>query len=273
LTWTPTGSQQRFRVHTADEQRLAHQAQSTIDAGEDDGTLAAFIAALDAAPGKPNRAQVLRDHHRAFSPDWFEGVTANAIEAAGGPLTFQHTVSGALDVLITYKVVAETEVGVVAGFEDTPLWVWAVPDRRGPGRPMLEVVESSSDPPMSATLRLRVTGDPNAVARYRLRRSVVHSDPRRMPIADEAETDFEVSDNGDGTETVSKEMVIRDDGSLAHDRVGEPTRFRLGSLYSWTVEVQSPSLPGSSRPGAWSRPSAPVSTRFLGDPIIIEEAG
>lgn len=268
LTWTPAGAQARFRVHTADEQRLRHQAQVAVDDGEDpDGALASFIAAFDGAADKPTRAQALRDHHGAFDPDWFEGLTDEALVSTGAPMTFQHSVSGALDVLITYKVVAETDVGVVASFDDTPLWVWAVPDRRGPGRPLLEIVESRTDPPRSVTLRLRVTGDPDAVARYRLRRSVVHSDPRRMPIALEADTQFDVVVGDDGTETKVKEMLIVDDGSLAHDRTGQPTRFRLGSLYSWTIDVQSPSLPGSSRPGAWSRPSAPVSTRLLGDPF------
>ncbi len=255
LVWTPGPAQAGFRVYGCDEQRIRHQATERAEQGNTD--FENLISLLDGAADRPGRAQVLRDHQALFEPDWFEGLTDAPIGADqvddDGALSFQHELSGSLGVLAMYKIVAETEGGTPAEFASTPLRVWAVPERSGPPRPMLEVLDAATGWPDTVTLRLRLTGDPGAAVRYRLRRSSVHADPRRMPVARVGA--IEVGD-------AQKFMDIVDDGTFAHDRPGEPSTLRAGTRYSWTVEVQSPDLPGSARPGAWSWPSPSVSTRL-----------
>ena len=179
--------------------------------------------------------------------------------------SYQHELSGSLKALAVYKVVAETDAGAQADFVATPPWVWAVPERSGPPQPLLEVLATNAGPPITVTLRLRLTGRTDAATRFRLRRSAVHSDPRRMPVARE---DVIVLTAGE------KYCDIVDDGAYVH----EPAhRLRAGRLYTWVVEVQSPDLPGSTRPGAWSRPSvggqhegAPDMTLLNPDPTTLQ---
>jgi hypothetical protein len=249
LTWAPTGAQHRFRIYASDEQRIARQVTAIVD---EDAAYGAFLSQLEAAEDPPSRAQALRDHHQLFDREWFQNLTDEPIEAAGGlALSYQHELSGSLRALAVYKVVAETDAGTAADFVATPPWVWAVPERSGPPRPLLEVLTTEAGPPITVTLRMRLTGRADAATRFRLRRSAVHSDPRRMPVARD---DVIVLAPGE------KYCDILDDGRYTH----EPTHLlQAGRLYSWTVEVQSPDLPGSTRPGAWSRPSAAVATKVL----------
>jgi hypothetical protein len=251
LAWTPTGAQDRFRVFGCDEQRLVHKATELRDEGDE--AYGAFLTALDEAADRPARAQVLRDHHGLFDREWFQSLTDDPIERSGSAeLSFQHDLSGSLGVLAVYKVVAETEAGTGADFAATPLWVWAVPERSGPPRPLLDVLETSDGPPRAVTLRLRLTGRAEDAGRYRLRRSAVHSDPRRMPVAQVGDIVLVPG---------QKYCDIVDDGSFVHDPAYE---LQTDTVYSWTVEVQSPDLPGSTRPGAWSEPSTAVATKILG---------
>jgi hypothetical protein len=249
LDWTPTGTQAGFRVFASDEQRLRNRA-----ADESGPQYQTFLDLLDAAPDKPSRAQVLWDHHQLFLPDWFTNLTDEAIPIAGGELSFQHELSGSLGMLAVYKIVGETEAGVPADFATSPLRVWAVPERSGPPQPLLEVLSIEPGPPVAARLRLRLTGDETAAVRYRLRRSVIHSDPRRMPVAQEGDIVLVAGE---------KYADLIDVGAFAHDAGHE---LEAGRPYTWRVEVQSADLPGSSTPGAWSRPSSAVSTRLVERP-------
>ena len=246
LTWAANGAQRRFRVYACDDQRIAHQV--TALAG-DDSAYGALLADLEAASDPPSRAQALRDHHQLFDREWFQNLTDEPLEANGGPLAYQHELSGSLRALAVYKVVAETDAGATADFVATPPWVWAVPERSGPPQPLLEVLATDAGPPVTVTLRL--TGRTDAATRFRLRRSAVHSDPRRMPVAREGVIVLTAGE---------KYCDIADDGSYVHEPAHQ---LRAGRLYTWGVEVQSPDLPGSTRPGAWSRPSAAVSTKVV----------
>jgi len=247
LEWATTAAQGRYRVYAADEQRLVHQATAARDGGST--AFDVFLGELDQAVDRPARAAVLRAHHGLFDREWFYNLTDEPLLADGqATLSFQHEVSGSLGVLATYKVVAETGAGTPAAFAASPLWVWAVPERSGPLRPSLEVVTATAGPPATVTLRVRLTGRPADAARFRLRRSAVHADPRRMPVAREGDIVL-------GPDGRSFELV--DDGRFVHDPA---YRLQVGTRYSWTVEVRAPDLPGSPRPGAWSQASASVST-------------
>ncbi|MEM7226944.1 MAG: hypothetical protein AAF495_28500 [Pseudomonadota bacterium] len=250
LVWSATGAQKQFRIFGCDEARIVQKSRERGEAAYD-----SFLDLLETASNAPNRAQVLRDHHALFELDWFQALTDEPIESAGSsPLAFQHALSGSLGVLACYKIVAETEAGTAADFAATPLWVWAVPERSGPPRPLLEVLETSDGPLRSATLRIQLMGGGDEAARFRLRRSAVHSDPRQMPVARQGEITLAPGE---------KHFDVVDDGSFLHD---PSYRLQANSLYSWVVELQSPDLPGSGRPGAWSRPSAAVATSIAEPP-------
>ena len=105
-------------------------------------------------------------------------------------------------------------------------------ERSGPPQPLLEVLATNAGPPITVMLRLRLTGRTDAATRFRLRRSAVHSDPRRMPVARE------------------DVIVLTAARSTATSSTTAPTsttrhRLRAGHLYSWVVEVQSPDLPAA----------------------------
>lgn len=255
LEWPVAPGQQRFRVYACDETRLL-----AVLAGKP-GT-AGFFAAHAAATTAAARGQAFTDHASLFVRDYFENLTGEALTIPEGATTvrFQHVVSGSLRVLTLYRVVAVSALNVETPWAQTPLVPYGVPNSGPPPQPMLEVVAPASitvdDPPLAAgavRLRVRVIRGSMPAARYRLRRSnTTSSDPLRMLAVAEGPIAWDP-----GLPDDPPTFHVDDPGTLP----GVPgASLRPWTRYSWRVEVQAPSEPGSAVPGEWSTASAAAST-------------
>lgn len=265
-----------------------------------------LLEALDEAPDLAHRAQCFQEAGRPalVRKPWFQRVEVPA-PASGDPF-FLDALSGGLRVVAFYRIVALNALGVESPFAEAPLLAVGVPPDGPPPTPTLTVLrasevaegeaggeagapggEAGAEPgaepepgaatepgvapepgagpeipaaaaPSEAWFELRVPRGAVPAAWWRLRRSGAgHDDPRRMLVV--AEGPVPPADAPGGAQRVR----VRDTGAAP----GEPDR-RLAPFtrYRWRAEVRAPSPPGSTRPGAWSPASAPVTTLLLPPP-------
>lgn len=266
----PTVAGQGYRVYTADETRLVASARA---AAAQDAHLGAFVAAWDAAEGALlGRAQALREHGRAFRIDWFRKLTTADLPGDGAPLRVAHGLSAGLRTLTLMKVVAVGPNGVPADFSASSVAPFAVPRQPAPVEPLLELVPGTTVPPegpVVQALRVRVGDSESPPVRWRLRRSRVSGlDPARMPVVASGAVPPRPAEG-------PWEFDIVDEGGLP----GRPDlALERWNHWAWRVEVQAGVLEGTgvvdgqgrrlpetpeARPGAWSRPSAPVSRALV----------
>ncbi len=284
LTWPVSGGQKRFRVYFCDETRLLERL-SRMAAGQDpveepdttytpsaaertaaSGLLAAHSSAAD-NPAQRGAAFTEAGRPANILRPWFQQLTGEPLEAGTGvtSMNFQHELSGSLRTLAFYRVVSVSENNVESAFADAPLVPFGVPNLGGPPRPMLEVVKVTSDDPNplaagSVRLKVRLIRGTQTPGMLRLRRSSVQSDDaRRMAVARE----MAVTAPMPASISAPWEFTIDDDGAWAHDTAATLRPF---TRYSWRVEVQSPTLPGSTVDGEWSPSSPAASTLLLPDP-------
>ncbi|MCA9690083.1 MAG: fibronectin type III domain-containing protein [Myxococcales bacterium] len=280
LRWPVAGGQRRFRVFFADETRIIDRLR-VVAAGQDplpppapdspvppsmsertaaQQLIAAWEAAGDDAAA---RAVAFTDRAALLRKGYFQQITREPLSATGGvtEMSFQHDLSGSLRVLAFYRVVSVSAQQVESPWADAPVVPFGVPNLGPPTQPMLEKIEPrEDDPPLSpgsVRLKVRVLRGSQPIVAYRLRRSSVQgSDPLRMPVAVEAPIVIDAS----GDQPI--EFAIDDAGAYAHDPAGSLRPF---TRYAWRVEVQAPSLPGSSVPGEWSQASAAVTSMLVPD--------
>lgn len=284
LTWPVSGGQKRFRVYFCDETRLLERL-GRMAAGQDpvqvpDSTYTpstaertaanALLTAHSGAGDDPaQRGAAFTDAGRPANilRPWFQQLTGEPLEAGTGvtSMSFQHELSGSLRTLAFYRVVSVSENNVESAFADAPLVPFGVPNLGGPPRPMLEVVKVASDDPDplatgSVRLKVRLIRGTQPPGMLRLRRSSVQSDDAcRMAVARE----MAVTAPMPASISTPWEFTIDDDGAWVHDTAA---RLRPFTRYSWRVEVQSPTLPGSTVDGEWSPSSPAASTLLLPDP-------
>jgi hypothetical protein len=110
-------------------------------------------------------------------------------------------------------------------------------------------------------LAVRVIRGAVQAARYRLRRSnTTSSDPLRMLVVAEDTITYDAGDP-DAPPT----FHVDDHGHVP----GVPgATLRPWTRYSWRIEVQAPSEPGSTVPGEWSTASAPADFTLIPPPPI-----
>jgi hypothetical protein len=253
LTWTPASRQRRFRIYYADETRL-RAADSSLD------------SALGEERDPAARATTIKNHATDLARGAFELITPDPIEIAGGqattPHTFEHEVSGSLRVLSVYRVVPVSEANVEASFADAPIACFGVPPSDAPPRPFLAAhLKRDADgialSPPEVDLVVEVPRGSVPPATARLRRSHTTTDPSRMPVV--VTQPLPPDPSGDGApaeEGDRRSYTITDDGPIQD--LAPQLSLAWWMTYHYRVEVQGGPLPGSTRPGAWSRTSAPA---------------
>lgn len=205
------------------------------------------------APGA-ERAGGFRDPSVVAALDYgaFECVSRAPIVPIGGAAGFTHTLSGSLEGLALYKVVAETDHGVVSPFATASLLTVAVPNHGAPSRPLVSVTRRPAvdgvEPP-GVLIKVSVPRNRTEVLRWRLRRTITaRGDARQWPVVASGTRAPEAAP----LDPLGRSFEIVDD----HD-------LRPWTVYHWTVEVQAGPPPGapSASPvpaGEWSRPAVPA---------------
>ncbi|WP_156224828.1 hypothetical protein [Pseudactinotalea suaedae] len=266
LSWGAQPGQASFRVFLADEttlrSKLTEIAAGTLAAGDAGQAPSAsqaqtILDALDAAPGAPERGAVWEAHKTRLPRRWFLQLTPEPIPASA-TTTFRHQVSGALTVLVLYRVVAVSAASVESDFRTSPILPRAVPNVLAPPTPSIRVTPSTTATgKLQATIAVTVPPGRTRAARWRLRRASATTDAALMPLvahglvtapATGGDQTFEVVDTGDapGVSRTSLSGWVR---------------------YAWRVEVAGPDLPGGGPSGEWSAPSAPASAVVMpGEP-------
>ncbi len=249
LTWPVQPGQPRFRVYYSDETRLR---------GTFNGNLP---AQLRADQDVVTRAQYLKDHPADLPREAFETLTVDPLDApaSGSEMSYRHSVSGSLQVLGVYRVVAVSEANVEAPFIDADVVPVAVPIRNTPPAPVLAVraITDSSGAllqPPQVEIEVKVAPGSVPAARCRIRRSQHYGgDPLLMPIA----VDRPITDSGTRG---GQQANMRDTGAY----VDLPdTSLALWTPYYWVGEVRGAALPGQGPPGEWSEASMPVSLTLI----------
>lgn len=252
LAWTSSPQHAGFRVFYADETRVTGKIRDQVTAGTASPSLAALLAALDAAPAADVRATVFTSHAQLLPRAWFEQLTGAPLPATGA-MRFEHDVSGSLRVLSLYRVVPVSAAHVEAPFADCALSVFAVPNTGAPQQPHLAVLAEQTAAGYRAQLTIGVPRGLVPASEYRLRRSAVtSSDPVRMPIVTTGSVPVPP---GGG----AQQIVVTDTGALV--QIAPAGAFRPFTHYTWRVEVRGPAEP-SGPPGAWSATSLPVVASF-----------
>lgn len=170
LKWTSTPGT-RYRVFVSNETTLiaALAAQGRTDV---------VAAILQAAPGAP-RAGVFRSNKALFGWDAFESVNPTPLVATGTQTTFVHRLSGSLDVLAIYRVLAEGESGVLNEMTEAEVVPFAVPNLGPPAQPLVTVDRAPRSPGAPAenyetdgvSLRVKVPRGRALPIAWRLRRA------------------------------------------------------------------------------------------------------
>lgn len=233
----------RYRVFASTETLLL----KALDSGGKPGAAAAAAAIRAAVPGAP-RAGAFKAHRARFGWGDFENLTKQPIVAAGAVTRFVHRVSGSLDVLAIYRVLAEGPSGQLSDMVEAELMPFAGPNLGGPARPQAVLVNAGFDPTTQG-VRLRVKVPPGRAApqAWRLRRaSVPVADPLRMGIVAQG--------------LVTGATVDTEGTSFELDATEPLTPWRQ---VRFAVEVQAAKPPGAptvgvAMPGEWSEASAAV---------------
>lgn len=262
LTWTPSAGQAAFRVFVADETtlraKLSDIAAGRIAPGDNGqaptaGQAQAVLDALTAAPDAPTRGAVWDAHRQLLPRRWWLQLTGAPVPApSAGPVSFHHDVSGSLQVLVLYRIVAQSAASVETDFASSPLLPRAVPNLLTPPEPGL-AVRPVTDGSGNLQAELTITVPPGATpaARFRLRRATTTTDTLLMPIV--AVGTLPPRPPGDPAPQL---LVFTDTGTTA-----EAVRTSLVPWvrYHWRVEVQGDAAPGGGPVGEWSTPSLPAS--------------
>lgn len=253
LRWPAQPAPTAYRVYHADETTLRTRLESLTTPAA-----AAARSSLAAARTAPDRAAVFRDNAGLFDRSCFELLTASPLLApAGGQLTYEHSVSGSLRVLLFYRVVPLSDSGAEAAFTLCTLLPRGIPNTPPPPTPSLEPAADPADP-TRVVLTVTVPAGAQAPVAVRLRRSrVTGADALSMPVVATATP-------------ATWPAVLSDRGGAPWDA---SLRFSPWSTYTWRAEVQGQPEPGSTLPGAWSQPSAPVSWRVVPPPPLPATAG
>jgi hypothetical protein len=258
-TWTPnpsTPAKTRYRVYfTSETTALRFLALSPKP-----GYAAAAIAIAAESAGA-ERAGAFLAHKAKLEYGAFECLSREPIELdASDEASFEHTLSGSLEGIALYKIVAESDHGVVSDFAAAPLLRVAVPNAGAPARPLLSVTKA---PPVGGVEQpgviLRVVApksQPGAgpIQAWRLRRTITaRTDPRQY------------------REVANGTIVIPPDpaaNAIGTDRaieftITDPHPLVPWTMYQWSVEVQAgPPLgapnTGTVPGGEWSAPAAPA---------------
>lgn len=263
VSWTAIANT-AYRIYFSDETTLRQRLAALVAAGRPGATAAA--SALAAASSAPDRAAVFRTNAGLFDKTCFELLTrAPRLAASAGPMSYDHEVSGSLGVLVFFKVVPVSvlavspvlQLGGEASFTTSTLLPRGVPNSPAPPVPVLTAAPDPANP-LGVRLAVSVPAGQTAPAALRLRRSRVSgSDALSMPVVATA------------TPT-SWPAVVTDAGATPWD---SSLRFAAWSTYAWRAEVQGGPEPGSSMPGLWSGPSAPVSWKVVPPPPVAVSAG
>jgi hypothetical protein len=181
-----------------------------------------------------------------FGWDHFENLTPQPVVATDTTTHFVHRVSGSLDVLAIYRVLAEGPSGVLSEMTEAALVPFAVPNLGAPARPQIAVVNAGIDPTLHGVkLRVKVPRAKAVPKAWRVRQaSVPVTDPLRMSLVAQG--------------SVSSPVVERDGNSfdITIDHPLTPWR-----QYRFAVEVQADDPPGAPTigvllAGEWSQASA-----------------
>jgi hypothetical protein len=255
LRWQAERPPTEYRVYHSDETTLlrhlavlrdnpAKFGQSRADEAK------ATLQELAQQQGGPDRAAVFQRHNRLLDRSCFELVTARPLRRSGDDewLSHEHELSGSLAVLAFYRVVPVSALGAEAKFTDCTLLPRGVPNTPAPPAPSLSAEIDPADP-ARVRLEVSVPAGASAPVALRLRRSRKGGeDPLAMPIV------------ADATPGSWEPAELFDAGAGPW---GGPVRFVPWSTYTWRAEVQGGQEPGSEVPGAWGKPSAPVSLRIV----------
>lgn len=240
----------RYRVFASNETTLL----KALETSGKPGAAAAAAAIRAAAPGAP-RAGVFKLKKAFFGWGEFENLTREPIVATGATTRFVHRVSGSLDVLAIYRVLAEGPSGQLSDMEAAELVPFAVPNLGPPARPLVTLVNAGLDPTQDGEgvmLRVKVPLGRAVPQAWRLRRaSVPVADAMRMGVVAEGPVS--------GAET--------DDQGISfdiHATDGLPPWRQM----RFAVEVQAAAPPGAPTigvvmPGEWSEASAPVALAII----------
>lgn len=227
----------RYRVYGSNERLLLKALEGVHNAER--------AEILAASPGAP-RAMKFREHKALFGWAHFESLTPEPIVASGTTTRFVHRVSGSLDVLVIYRVLAEGPSGALTEISETDLVPFAVPNLGPPAQPLVSVLNAGLDPTTAGVrLRVKVPRGKATPKAWRLRRaSVPVNDPLRMNLVAQG--------------MVTAPVVERDGTSFDID-VAEP--LQPWRQYRFAVEVQAADPPGAPTlgtvlPGEWSPASA-----------------
>jgi hypothetical protein len=251
LRWTNSPGQVTTRVYQSDETTLM-----TVLEKASAGT-ASIRAAIAAAPNPAARAAIFVANKAQFGRTAFELVNPDQFTASA----FEHKVSGSLRVLVFYRVVPVSAANVEGPIGDSAMVPYGIPNSGPPATPMLIVkpVFEASAPQVQASVIIRVPQGPVQASEYRLRRSAVESRiVERMPVARTGSVPPLAA--GAGPEAMQEVTTVRDTGG---NELKSPDVLLPWTAYSWAVEVRGAPEPGSSVPGEWSPPSAPVTTAII----------
>lgn len=255
LRWTIVPTQRRFRVYSADEGGaitfLRGQAPTNPVAS---AALTAINAALTPVRDPVALAMAFKTHAATLPRSVFDQLTREPIAFTGSEASFTHDLSGSLQVLSLYRVVAVSEGNVEAPFETSALVPVAVPNTAPPAQPFLTLraIATPEGRPRGDQLDLIVEAArrPTRPVEYRLRRSTVGgTDALSMPI-------------------VATGVLPAPDGETVRIEISQgiaaPNALRPWIAYFWRVEVRGAAEPGAvTMTGQWSSPSAPVTATLI----------
>lgn len=258
LRWAIGPTQRRFRVYYADE--VGARAYLRRKAPGDPAAGAA-LAAIDAAGDPVARATAFKDHAAALGQAAFDQLTREPLEFAGGEGRFTHGLSGSLQVLSLYRVVAVSAGNVEAPFGSSALVPVGVPNTAPPAQPFLTLrsIPGGAGPRSDALeLVVEAARRPTRPVEYRLRRSAVGgSDALSMPIVEA------------GALPAPEGETVR---LVVAQGLEGPAALRPWIKYFWRVEVRGEPEPGAAEVGGqWSTPSAQVSATLIpaGAPVPV----
>lgn len=257
-TWTPTPgtpAKTRYRVYfTSETTALRFLALSPKP-----GYAEAAVAIAAEAAGA-ERAGAFLAHKAKLEYGAFECLSREPIELASGAASFDHTLSASLEGVALYKIVAESDHGVVSDFAAAPLLRVAVPNAGAPARPLVSV---SPAPPVGGVEQpgviVRVVApksQPGAgpIQAWRLRRTITaRTDPRQYR---------EVAQGAIVLPPAPAPNAI-DTGRAIELTIADPHPLAPWTMYQWSVEVQAgPPLgapnTGTVPDGEWSAPAVPA---------------
>ncbi len=250
LRWSIAPTQRRFRVYYADEIGARAYLESKAPTNP---AASSALAAVNAAENPVALASAFKLHAAALGPAAFDQLTKEALIFTGSEGRFVHDLSGSLQILSLYRVVALSESNVEAPFGSSALVPVGVPNSPPPVQPFLTLraVPNGTRPRSDqVVLVLEAARRPTRPVEYRLRRSTVNStDVLSMPVV------------SSGTLPAPDGENVRTELEQGLD-TAQPLRPWI--RYFWRVEVRGESEQGASEMGGqWSTASAAVSATLI----------